>query len=359
MKSIRWLFFCLAPLLIVPSGIQAQSDEEPWPIVEQCISLEINPPPDWTFDGTLILSSQFRVHTFRQGWTTPRIMAFYRSYFDTALSPDGRWFAVIVGNTDLSSGMLTVFSITAIQVFSTTDDTFYSIPWENEYAAFHRVYGHRLYWADENHLLYSKDIDGGENWFLVNPFTSEITPWEQFFRPSYFGFDLAPDAQKGLSSDWPEPFLSIHANETVTEVAIRSGFNGIWHPSSDYFLIETFPEDSTDPVDLLMLDLNGEIVYDIFRTQSDYGVGTMVWSPDGRYLAFVDDHLYIADLDAERVIDTCIATSSTIAWSPTRNQLAVVGGSSDHAIRIIDFDRAASYIVGYHAGGIIGWRADE
>ena len=55
MKSIRWLLFCLVLLLTVPSGIQAQSDEEPWPIVEQCISMEINPPPDWTFDGTLIL----------------------------------------------------------------------------------------------------------------------------------------------------------------------------------------------------------------------------------------------------------------------------------------------------------------
>jgi hypothetical protein len=357
MKSIRWLLFCLALLLIVPSGIQAQSDEEPWSIVEQCISMEINPPPDWTFDGTLILSSSYRVHTFRQGWTTPRIVAFYRDdVLSYALSPDGRWFGVVVGSSDIVN-MSGTFRPTEINVFSTIDDTFYSIPWRNTYSGQHYVFGHRLYWADNTHLLYSTGDWRDEAWFLIDPLTSEIIPWDRSFDPSgSTDFTLAPDGQKALWSNWPGGLLFIDTDESEIEVRNTASW-GIWHPSSDYFLTQTFPEDHSNLGDLLMLDLNGDIVHDIYDTQES--VHSSAWSYDGRYLAFVDDHLYIADLDTQQVIDTCIASNATLAWSPTQNQLAVVGGNRDRAIRIIDFDRGASYIVGYHGGGIIGWRADD
>jgi WD40 repeat protein len=144
-------------------------------------------------------------------------------------------------------------------------------------------------------------------------------------------------------------------------------FEAFWHPSSDYFAttLATFP-DSSDTRSLVLFDLQGQVVQHIYQThegsQQSFDARGAAWSGDGRYLAFTDDHLYIADLDQQIVMDTCLTArnNSTLAWSPASDQLAAIGLAYEgRIIRIIDLKRAASYVVGYHQGSLIGWRADD
>lgn len=347
-------------LMIFDVGI-AQSDDigQPWPIVEQCITLESTPPDSWAFEGTLIMTSQRGLHAYRDEWETAHITAFLSLPLQEALSPDDHWYAIVDG-TARSEGFNTVFTTTAIQVFDTLDGTTYTIPWESSYAAQRRVIGGGLYWMDDTRLLYTGTI--------INPFTAEMLPLDRPFSTYHFVFELSPDTQKGLSASWPEPYWTIHTPDNTVELSVPTTYGALWHPNSEYFVTVSSSTEASDPRNLIMLNLNGGVEHHIYLTQPSPqyvpDARHMAWSPDGRYLAFEaeDRHLFLADMDQQVVIATCLTPENdfTFAWSPTHYQLAIIDPrSEDRAIRIVDFDTSISYIVGYHRGPIIGWRVDE
>lgn len=351
----------LLTVLMTFSVVIAQSDDsgQPWPIVEQCITLEGTSPDYWSFDGTLVMTSQRGLHAYRDEWETPRITAFLSLPLQDALSPDDRWYAIVQG-TARSEGFTTVFTTTAIQVSDTLDSNSHTIPWESSYAAQRRVIGGGLYWMNDTRLLYSGTV--------IDPFTAETMPLDRPFNTYHFVFELSPDTQKGLSTSWPGPYWTIHTSDNTVELAIPTTYGALWHPTSEYFVTVTSPTEASDPQTIITINLNGDIEHLVYQMQpSSHNVPdarNMAWSSDGRYLAFEaeDKRLYIADMDRQLVVDTCLTAENdfTFAWSPTHNQLATTdSGSDDRAIRVVDFDLDASYVVGYHTGSIIGWRADD
>ena len=357
MKYVLLMF----TLLMAFSVSIAQSDgiSEPWPIVEQCITLQGTPSDDWSFDGTLVMTSQGRLHAYRDEWQTPRITTFFSSPIQDELSPDDRWYAIVEGTARVE-GFNTVFTTTAIQVFDTLDGNSHTIPWESSYKAQRRVIGRELYWMNDTRLLYSGTV--------IDPFTAETMPLDRPFNTYHFVFELSPDTQKGLSASWPEPHWTIHTPDNTVELSIPTTYGALWHPTSEYFVTVTVSPESSDPQNIITINLNGDIEHLEYQIQpsSQYvsDARRMAWSTEGRYLAFEteDKRLFIADMDQQVVINTCLTPENdfTFAWSPTHYQLAIIDPrSEDHAIRIVDFDTSVSYIVGYHRGSIIGWRADD
>lgn len=353
-------------LLTTTVFVWAQApQEEMWPVTERCVGDATGPPADWSFEGTLILTSSGRVHTYRYEWETPRIILFESNVIgERKLSPDANWVAVVEGRRIESFyGWSTIvgFDVDAIAVHSTTTDESYTIEWENEYTAQTRLIGHELHWIDNEHLLYSKDIDGEENWYVINPFTGEIENWEKPFSPSAFDFILSPDADSAVIVNWSSNGLLVH-NEARYGLDFRA-YDIYWKPDSMFFAAYSRPETEHTINSFALFDLFGQRIQTLMTIDEDdeYAGLRNPWSPNERYLLFGVNTLHIADFQEQVIIDTCIPVRlwDTVAWAATNDQFVFRRTyDDDREIQIVDMARWERYIVGYHYGAVIGWRAD-
>jgi hypothetical protein len=333
-----------------------------WPFEQRCFAEPAIPAEDWIFEGTLLLTSSRRLHAYQQGWETPRVLLFFPpELFERGLlSPDGRWFAAIVGDTRVD-GVVTIMETEAIRVYSTATDETYEVEWKNTYSAVHRVSGHGLYWLDNEHLLYSLGDGPDESWFIIDPFSGSVTEWRAEFTPSWFDFILAPDALKAIYTEYNYPYWLVHNGEDEIEVNIWN--NAIWQPDSQYFAAFTRRIESYGADTLTLFDLNGNVTDVVFNIPE--GVSPALpsngWSKNARYFLFTVQNLYLADTQAKQVIDTCIPATFylTAEWSADGSQIAIVEPYNDkREIQILDLDLWERYVVGYHSGEIIGWRAE-
>ncbi len=345
----------------------AQSDDA-WAIEQRCLpEPSTTLPDDWSFDGTLILTSSNKLHAYRQEWETPHILLFSTGWnipHSGQLSSDGKWFAVIKGDSDFS-GVVTDWTLDEIRVIDTSDGTHFTVDWDTGFGATHTLYGRFLEWLPDNKLLYSKtesDESDHETWYVIDPFTREVTDWESNIDPHQSRFYLAPDGQKAVYDNYSGFFLHNGQAEIQLPVTIAS-----WNPDSTQFATSIIDEDR-QLIRYSLFDVNGTeittlapIPEGINRTSVFPRDTNNAWSSDGRYLLFTLDRLYIADTESEILIDPCIESDYvSMAWSQDSSQLAIIDRRNDDGkIQIIDFSRWERYIVGYHFGEVIGWRADD
>lgn len=257
--------------------------------------------------------------------------------------------------------MIVTWHTEEIVIHSTDNDETYRIPWKNAFATTQRLSGHMPYWLDDEHLLYSMG-NMEEEWFIINPFTQEVTEWAGTFTPSEFNFVLSPDGEKALYNYWLDPFWNL--NNGFETIEVPNVGRGSWHPNSSLFAAYTLQDDSFQPNELATFNLDGERLATIFDVPEEAEFVWRIenaWSPSGYYLVFATETLYLADMREQIVIDTCIPTRSvTVAWSPSSEQLALIERvHTDRQIQIIDLNRWQRYVVGYHDGQIIGWRIDD
>jgi hypothetical protein len=337
---------------------------ENWPVEQRCIGEAVQVPEDWAFDGTLILTSSGKLHAFQQDWDTPRILAFYHSDipYSGVLSPDGRWFAIIEGESE-NVGMYVRWNTDAIRIYSTLDDQENTVEWKNSFVALHRLFGHGLYWLDAQHLLYSMGDEPNEVWYTIDDLSNEVKLWQSAFTLSHYADIISPDGLKLLyHEDWTVPYWILYNGQMNIE--LPEFRNAAWSPNSSQFVAYTLNSESREVDQVAIFDLNGnitDIVFDIPQGESIALNFKNFWSPDGHYFLFATDHLYIADMQAKQVIDTCILTTSSIttAWSPEGFQFALVERYSESLeVQIVDMNVWDRYIVAYHSGEIIGWRGE-
>ncbi|MEP7292436.1 MAG: hypothetical protein ABI835_11670, partial [Chloroflexota bacterium] len=353
----KWLSLFL--ILFLGVGYTARAADEGWEIVEHCFGEATEPPEGWTFDGTMLLTSTGRLHAYRQEWETPRILVFSNGLPSwSALSPDMRWYAVVEFERE-ESFVFTTFHEKAIRVYSLIDDTQYLIPWENSWSASHRVYGHRLYWLDNEHLLYSQG-DLFQEWYRINPFSQEIEQWNSDLDPSEFVYDLAPDADKALFTDWGLDYWVLDRGEDEIQLPIVNIAG--WSPDSSQFAAYTGVNYRAQQ--FVLFDADGsltETLLEIPQDTQNYWLYSNLWSPSGDDLLFTTDRLYLADIENRHIVDLCLSSEGmrSAVWSPDGNQFALTTYDRDDGIQIFDLETWQRYVVSYHNGSIIGWRSDD
>lgn len=366
------IWFLLLIILLTSAGYTAHADEG-WEIVERCFGEATTPPEGWTFDGTLLLTSIGRLHAYRQGWETPRVLVFDQHIAEqSVLSPDGLWYAVVQKekDNDLSSMATTWYRVYAIHVYSTVTDEKYVIPWESIYYFNQQPRGHGLYWLDNEHLLYSRGDAVNEEWVTINPFTGAIGEWDATFNPSWDQFKFSPDREKAVYWDWNEPGGWFYNG--THEISIPA-HDADWSPNSTIFAAFTRDLETKLPNQYVLFDEDGirtDVIFDLWSNSQLTSEGAGVteyletgWSPDNRYLVFgVQERLYIADIEHKQVIDACVISaiySFSVAWSPDSSQFALTTYIHDDGIQIFDLAAWERYVVGYHSGDVIGWRGDD
>ena len=343
----------------------AQSDDA-WAIEQQCLpEPSTTLPDDWSFDGTLILTSSNKLHAYRQEWDTPHILLFSASWnipHSGQLSPDGKWFAIVKGDSKRIQAV-TLWTTDEIQVIDTNNGTQFIVEWDTWFGATHTLYGRFLEWLPDNKLLYSRtESDSpnveGEEWYVIDPFTADVTEWESNINPHQDSFYLAPDAQKAVYGDYGWDFF-LHNEYEEIQLPI---WQATWNPNSTKFA--TFIVDENfQTLQFVTYNINGNMDAVILNNLSGDWSRLLknAWSHDGRYLIFEADKIYIADTESQILIDPCInARSMTVAWSQDDSQLAFVDEyDRQRRIQIIDFDLWERFVVGYHSGKVIGWRAGD
>ncbi|MFN8448143.1 MAG: hypothetical protein U0521_06040 [Anaerolineae bacterium] len=364
----------LRPLLLILTlmisiGYFAHADDNTWTITERCFGDATQPPDDWSFDGTLLMTSEGRLHAFHQGWETPRIVVFSGSIPYTSiphsgqLSPDGRWYAVITGMGFYSNfNNVVTWETETIQIYDTRTGEKHIIPWKGWFGTVSRLYGFGLYWLDNQHLLYERGEGQGGGWFVINPMTQAVAEWHSPLDLIYEIVYLAPDASAELHSNWGYGgYWTLSRGDYDIQLALWNG--GVWRPDSQAFAAYTRVENEYRAEQLVVFDLAGNITDSLFDVppEPQPNPDLLKWSTDARYLLFALDRLYIADMERQQIIDTCVPSNRvrSVAWSPDGTQFALLTSRRDDGIQIFDLQTWGRYVVGYHSGDLIGWRADD
>lgn len=369
------------------SGVAAQGDG--YPVTRRCIvdALELDETPP--FPGTLLMQGWAGVHGFRANWDTTRVVSFIdagAALPGGALSPDGRWYAVPWGSEIRANNGDILYYADELRAFSTIDsEEVWRVNWNSTFNSKSPI--SQIYWRDDERAYYTTMDDGTPTGtFLVNFFAVNSEPVSTTLDPldvesvSYF----SPDWTRALVNDNSERFdpsawqlVDVEADAPLLDLNLAEFSQVAWTPSSAFFAAEVLrPNDDGELLyQIALFDRDGARVQTLLDMPEgarvlfspDNDLKNMVWSPDGRYLAVITsistappiDNLYIIDTMEGRAIDTCLAPSGGLAWSPGGNQLALMASGEEHRpIYILEVAQERLLFITRHDGNLIGWREE-
>jgi Tol biopolymer transport system component len=126
--------------------------------------------------------------------------------------------------------------------------------------------------------------------------------------------------------------------ETATRIEVYRGLGAgydanveaAWSPDGRrlafFQMLPAEREDTNQRWDLSIVDADGGSITVLGSLTSQLNAsGPLAWSPDGTRVAFDDDILRVADVDARTIRDYEVYADS-VAWSPDGAQIAVHGG---------------------------------
>jgi hypothetical protein len=396
MKLQGWVIFFY---LLIVSGTTTHAQDDGilggWPIEERCIGEPTTPPPEWTFDGTILMKGYWGLHAYQQDWDTPHVVAFVGGYLfgEAGLSPDKRWFAVPEGYriTTVNDAMMRVYHyeyVEEVVIYSTInpDDAFH-MPWRVSYDLKGRF--PQMHWLDEERLIYFMDDEENDQSgvFVINLQDRSFNQWDDgLFDIVFFGgwrsfreYVASPDMTRAVHYN-TNALYDIVTGESIHPINVWYAYLDIviWAKDSSQFIATIYDETDSTQQHLTVFDRDGQPL-DTVLTYAGYAGpeslridGNTAWSEDGRYFSFGmgkvntdTSNFYIADMQERRIIDTCLGElGEGAAWSLDNRQLALLpSGSGIIDLLVLDMDDWALYQVAHHDAGwrreIIGWRESE
>ena len=379
------LIFVLALMLVATSSVQANDDPEPpWPIEEHCVPAPTQPPAGWMFEGMLLMSGYAGIHAIQANWETPRIVAsFYTNRLGTPinggqLSPDGRWYAVPIGEIFTERSYNQYWFTNGLRLYSIFDDTELNFELREYNSLLHygRGYGAWTYeavrWIDNNTLLIGP--------FMFRPFEQSVQASSLVAIAGIGDFEVAPDWTRiyGFTSFGSDQgIFDVEAPDEVINLVQADGI--AWQPDSSGFIGKQ-RVDTTEQ--LVLFTRDGEFIERLFVSEGGRldirrpvaGRNDLGWSPDNRHFAFVDRPLFpdmhqlmLLDTENRVVINTCLSSVSQPIWSPDGTQIAMLlRGRENLRVVILDIQEWVVYDVARHIGmggvlspDMIAWRTDD
>lgn len=351
--------------------------ETPWPIEERCVGEPIEPPDDWTFEGTIIAEGPFGIHGISFQGDTPYVLAFQDEWIDTggygSLSPGGRWYAIPEGyfvddgSTASAAGNVVIENLLIYDL--TQRGQALRVPWNNVYYWSQGTGTSGFYdsqspvWLDEDTVVYARD----DTYYRIEVPSLEI----QAFRWPDGLIEPTRTNYTNLSPDWTRIEFGGTLYDAWTGKHIADFYpSGIlsdlprvaWHPNSSEFIYQT----STD---VAIRNRYGELLELVVNqpenfTQGGFLVYSSAYSTGGNTIWMRQVHspqqgspLILADRHEQVLWDTCITGwVFRAAWfSPDGEQVAILSQDDELLILEIHAWRLVRTNI-YHSGEIIGWR---
>ncbi|WP_119069522.1 hypothetical protein [Aggregatilinea lenta] len=400
--------------VLAQSGDATEDPSAGWPVEQHCVN--ITPPPaGWTFDGTILMLGDYGIHGYQAGWETPHVLVFLHksnAVRGGALSPDGNWYAYPWGEFFITETYNAITSVSELRVHSTRDAREYRVALRAQ--GYQSAYD-KAVWLDNEHVLFQNmdyenpdtagliritPVSGTiETWtLLANAVTSlpeylyPAPDWKAFVAP-YYGY-VRSGSTVNYEGNWGLYSFEDNAFARTADIPLGEAYLPsalAWSPDSTQFAAYT------DNNILALFDRNGTITQTIFTFSGEgeaVGLDSLQWSSDGRYVTFdlIQDshyepgedlryvtarsakpgsnHIMIADLQEQKIIDTCLPVGWGVAWSPETNHLAFVGpGEGQVPLQVFDVNSWEAHTVAYQGVSypyaeyhddrvMIGWRAD-
>lgn len=304
------------PMIAFAQEVTSTATPDPtngWPVVERCVTDVREPDADWTFEGTIIT---FRpgdgVHAFRADVPTRYYLA-YDNYVEAGsgatISPDGRWLAVMRGDTDFTEyGIVVRFFAKQLRIVSTIN---------------------------------------GEQLTVINRFSSTLGNLRSFFEVNDYPIWLSTN----------QVTIGRYGEQTVVD--------GTQQPLVEYtavYNVDIQQQTRVPVVQYENFEPNFVARYSdrppvVFGTSEPLGY----WQIEPSSPAYSPSYRFILQDDSMRQnLDTCIEVSDTYmlasaAASPDGTQIALPIGGEDGFVYIFDIEEWALYRLNLAANNVVAW----
>ena len=345
----------IAPTLTATNATAVTEFPSPAPgsgVSQQCLTVQNTLPPEMVLTGTLILDARstglpgYEGNVYLMNFPgseislMPELLGQPGNQIPTVynISPDRKWFYYFETLTSRAGSRLHISSIDGQ---------------EQSVAYWDDGWGQFVNWLDSQRLVVWPPVDDLHPYgfaVILNPLTGELQELPPKFASGLNSLVLAIDYNPSLTR---AVYLSgnyyiLWDTQSQLDIWKRRGANYSyllrgWSLDGNQFAAVLTKEDVRQS-DIFLITPDGQETQlthltEAYPAMSEIYIEDMIWSPDGRYLAFItkvkESDIYnikgptlmVVDVVTQQVTDYCIVVSrysgGHLVWSPTSQQIVI------------------------------------
>ena len=249
----------------------------------------------------------------------------------------------------LTGKWLALFDDNSLKILSLDGKSHLSIPWKSQWVSVQS-------WLDADHMVLQYDnkpkvdiLDVTTGYIqTISPYLSDVYVYEDWeYRLPVW--KLVPDPtlsryvyMRNVGENIPAlVIVDIASQKTLGEWRRFTPGEGdippVWSPDEQWLAVLgndnfTFaneqiyhPDEEATHMELVLINHEGSLTewvnIEVPSEQTPSFNREMKWSPDGRYLAFFKDSLYLLDMKTKTISNLCVSNPIHVYWSPDSTQI--------------------------------------